>query len=54
MPWQALVNHVLHAILTLFTLVWGIVWIIIGVNGGEHRSLVSVDAFGNVTVQQVS
>ncbi|MBO9532491.1 MAG: hypothetical protein J7513_05915, partial [Solirubrobacteraceae bacterium] len=46
------VNHVLHAILTIFTcLVWGIAWAIIAATGGLKRKLVGVDEFGHVTVQ---
>jgi hypothetical protein len=48
------VNHVLHAILTLFTcLLWGIVWAIIAATGGEKRQMVVVDEFGNVLWQNL-
>jgi len=48
------VNHVLHAILTIFTcLLWGIVWAIIAATGGEKREMVLVDDFGNVIWQQL-
>jgi pyruvate/2-oxoglutarate dehydrogenase complex dihydrolipoamide acyltransferase (E2) component len=48
------VNHVLHAILTIFTcLLWGIVWAIIAATGGEKRQMVVVDEFGNVLWQQL-
>lgn len=48
------VNHVLHLILTLVTLtVWGWVWIALAIFGGEKRSLVTVDEYGNVAVQKV-
>src|SRR3954454_808565 len=48
------VNHVLHAILTIFTcLLWGIVWAIIAATGGEKRQMVVVDEFGNVIWQQL-
>ncbi len=48
------VNHVLHAILTIFTcLLWGIVWLIVGLTGGEKRELLLVDEFGNVHVQHL-
>lgn len=44
-------NHVLHAILTLGTcLLWGIVWIIIGVTTKETRQSVMVDEYGRVYV----
>jgi hypothetical protein len=48
------VNHVLHAILTIFTcLLWGIVWAIIAATGGEKRQMVVVDEFGNVLWQSL-
>jgi len=48
------VNHVLHAILTIFTcLLWGIVWAIIAGTGGETRQMVMVDEFGNVVWQNL-
>jgi len=49
------VNHVLHFIIGFFTFfVWWIVWAIIANTGGEKRSMVSVDEFGNVMVQRIS
>lgn len=47
------VNHVLHAILTVFTCLWGIVWAIIAGTGGETRQMVIVDEFGNVVWQNL-
>jgi hypothetical protein len=48
------VNHVLHLILTLVTLLtWGIVWIALAAFGGEKRSMVTVDEYGNASVQKV-
>lgn len=48
------VNHVLHAILTIFTcLLWGIVWAVIAATGGEKRQMVVVDEFGNVIWQNL-
>jgi hypothetical protein len=48
------VNHVLHLILTLVTLTtWGIVWIALAIFGGEKRSMVTVDEYGNAAVQKV-
>jgi hypothetical protein len=45
-------NHILHLILTLITLgVWAIVWILLTVLGGEKRSVVSVDEYGNTLAQ---
>ena len=46
------VNHVLHAILTIFTcLLWGIVWAIVAGQGGEKREMLVVDEYGNVQRQ---
>ena len=43
------VNHVLHLILSFFTLgVWLVVWAALVLFGGEKRSVVQVDEFGNV------
>jgi hypothetical protein len=48
------VNHVLHAILTIFTcLAWGLVWLIVSVTGGEKRYQLIVDEFGNVHWQNL-
>jgi hypothetical protein len=48
------VNNVLHAILTIFTcLLWGIVWIVLAITGGEKREMVVVDEFGNVLWQKL-
>lgn len=48
------VNHVLHLILTLVTLgFWVIIWIALAIFGGEKRSMVTVDEFGNASVQKV-
>ncbi|MFC7310355.1 hypothetical protein ACFQVC_39860 [Streptomyces monticola] len=42
-------NHVLHAILTIFTcLLWGIVWLIIGLTQKEERQSLTVDPYGRV------
>lgn len=49
------VNHVLHLILTVLTAgVWVLVWIPLAIAGGEKRSQVTVDDFGNVTVQKLT
>jgi len=49
------VNHVLHFLIGLLTLgIWWVVWLIMAVAGGEKRSLVSVDEFGHVSVQQLT
>lgn len=48
------INHVLHAIITFFTCgLWGIVWIILALTGGEKREMTVVDEFGNVQVQRL-
>jgi hypothetical protein len=48
------VNHVLHLILTLVTVfTWGFVWIALAIFGGEKRSMITVDEYGNVAVQKV-
>jgi len=48
------VNHVLHAILTIFTCgLWGIVWAVLAATGGEKRHLITVDEYGNVTHQRL-
>jgi hypothetical protein len=41
-------NHVLHAVLTLLTGVWLLVWIVVALAGGEDRLLVAVDESGEV------
>jgi hypothetical protein len=47
-------NHTLHAIVTLFTCgLWGIVWIVIALTGGEKRKMITVDDYGNPLVQQL-
>jgi hypothetical protein len=48
------VNHVLHLILSLVTfLLWSTVWIALAIFGGEKRSMVTVDEYGNASVQKV-
>ena len=48
------VNHVLHAILTIFTCaLWGIVWIVLSLTGGEKRYQLIVDEYGNVHWQNL-
>ena len=47
------VNHVLHFLIGVVTCgFWWLAWIILGITGGEKRRVVSVDEFGNVTVQR--
>jgi hypothetical protein len=48
------VNHVLHAIITIFSCgLWGIAWIIMALTGGEKREMIVVDEFGNVQLQKL-
>jgi hypothetical protein len=52
--WGKPVNHILHLILTLLTAgAWGLVWLILALSGGEKRTTISVDDFGNVLSQSV-
>ena len=47
------VNHVLHAILTVFLLgLWLFVWIPVAILGGERREMVMVDEWGRVIVRK--
>ncbi|MFF8482241.1 hypothetical protein ACGFZG_14930 [Streptomyces antibioticus] len=47
------VNHVLHAILTIFTcLLWGIVWVVIAATSKQQRVSLTVDRTGHVAVVQ--
>jgi len=48
------VNHVLHAILTIFLLgLWLLVWIPMAMTGGERRELLTVDKSGNISTQRL-
>lgn len=43
------VNHLLHFLLTIFTLgLWAIVWICMAIFGGVKRRLLSVDEYGYI------
>ncbi len=47
------VNHTLHLILTLVTLLfWSWVWLILAIVGGETRIILTVDDYGNVLRQK--
>jgi hypothetical protein len=47
-------NHTLHAIITFFTCgLWGIVWIVIALTGGEKRTMITVDDYGTPLVQRL-
>ena len=42
------VNHILHLLLSVFTLgFWAIIWIALAIFGGEKRSLIRIDKNGN-------
>jgi hypothetical protein len=53
-PFQAIivygkpVNHILHAILSIVTCIWLIVWLIVAQSGGERREVLDVDPYGNL------
>lgn len=48
------VNHVLHLILSIISFgIWLIVWIIMAISGGEKRFMLTVDAYGNISNQQL-
>ena len=48
------VNHLLHLILTIVTVgLWGIVWIIVALTGGERRMQIAIDEYGNVVLTDV-
>lgn len=47
-------NHTLHAIITIFSCgLWGIVWIIVALTGGEKRTMITVDDYGNSLHQRL-
>lgn len=46
-------NNTLHLILTLVTVgLWGIVWIALAIFGGEKRTVIDVDEYGNTNIQR--
>lgn len=48
------VNNVLQLILTLVTFgMWGFVWLLLCFVGGEKREMVTVDEYGNTSVQRL-
>jgi hypothetical protein len=48
------INHTLHLIITLVTCgIWGLVWLVIALTGGERREMIVVDEFGIVQVQRL-
>jgi hypothetical protein len=49
------VNHILHLLLSVFTLgFWLIVWLVVAMTGGEKRYKLSVDEYGNGTIEKLS
>jgi hypothetical protein len=47
------VNHILHFIVGIFTFgIWWLAWIFMCIVGGEKRKLLTVDEYGNVTLQK--
>ena len=48
------VNHILHLLLSFFTLgMWAVIWLLMILTGGVKRELVQVDEDGYVTVSKV-
>ena len=48
------VNHTLHVIISIFTCgLWLIPWLVMGAVGGEKRTVVSVDEYGNSLTQDL-
>ena len=48
------VNNTLHLILTIVTcVIWGLVWLVLALTGGEKRVLISVDEAGDILRQKV-
>ena len=49
------VNHILHLIISVLTLgIWLIPWAIMAIAGGERRTMISVDEYGNILKQKAS
>lgn len=48
------VNHLLHLVLALVTAgLWLFVWLVLVLTGGEDRELLQVNAFGEITSEEV-
>lgn len=48
------VNHILHFLIGLFTFgIWWVVWLVLGLTGGEQRELITVEEDGTLLVQKV-
>ncbi len=51
--WGHRPNHLLHFLVGLFTLgTWWVVWLLIGLFGGEKRKVIEVMADGDVIVRK--
>jgi DUF1707 SHOCT-like domain len=46
-------NHALHGVLTLLTGVWGLVWLVLALSGGERRALLEAEDDGRVFFERV-
>ena len=43
------VNHILHLLLTIFTVgIWAIIWLCLALTGGEKRTTIEVDQAGRL------
>ena len=48
------VNHLLHLFIAVFTCgLWGVIWLLLVLTGGEKRELVRVDEWGNVSLSRL-
>ncbi len=48
------VNHILHLLLTIFTIgIWAFVWLAMAGSGGEKRAAMQVDRHGQITITQL-
>ena len=48
------VNHLLHGILTFFSMgMWGVVWLILFLTGGQTREIINIDDYGNALISTV-
>jgi len=47
------INHPLHIIVSLLTVVWIVGYLVILASGGEKRELIQVDEWGNVARQRL-
>jgi len=48
------INHVLHLLLTVFTVgIWLLIWMFMGAAGGETRYMMTVDEYGNTNTTRL-